>query len=81
MSATWKNYLDVMNAEGKDAAWKFARKAFDKNSVDFKAAQRFHAPTAADKKQSEKRQAAIAATSKKEILQNCQFAGLRKLGK
>ncbi len=77
--SNWAKYLKVMENDGKAAAWNFAKKNFAKTSPDYISAQKFHAPTAKNRIESVKRQNAIKSVSKKEIFENCQFAGLPKV--
>lgn len=78
---TWADYLKTRETQGLAAAWKFAQKHFAKSSMDYQSAKRFHAPTSQDRARSRSNQAAISMVSRKEIFENCQFAGLRRIGK
>lgn len=74
---TWKQYLKVIDTKGRDAGWDYARKNFAKGSTDYSAAQRFHAPTAAQRRESAKRQAEIGKVSGAEIARHCQLDFIR----
>jgi hypothetical protein len=69
----WAQYLAVKSAKGNGAAWAFAMKHFDRSSEDYKSAQRFHAPNAAQRTESKGRQAAISKVSQAEAKLHCQF--------
>jgi hypothetical protein len=70
--ATWADYLAVNESRGGSAAWAFAQANFAKSSEDYKAAQRFHAPSAAQKRESRARIAAVAAVTAAEARVHCQ---------
>lgn len=78
-NAVWADYLKVMEKGSREAAWVFAQKHFSKDSADYKAAQRFHAPTKKQRNETAARWAAIKATTQSEINRHCQFDGLPKL--
>jgi len=75
----WKQYLAVLDKKGTAAAWAYAQKHFPKNSLDYAEAQKHHAPTAAQQKQSAANRKAIERELNPEFVkQNCQVGFLRK---